>query len=129
MDELLRESDIVTLHVPLLKSTRRLIGARELGLMKPSAVLINTCRGPVVEEKALHSALAGRRIWGAGLDVFEVEPAGGGHPLFGLDNVVVAPHVAGKSSESYPRRVDFAYRNMQRVWAGKPPESVVLPEE
>lgn len=129
MDELLQESDFVTLHVPLLKSTRRLIGARELALMKPSAVLINTCRGPVVDEKALHSALASRRIWGAGLDVFEMEPAGGGNPLFGLDNVVVAPHIAGKSSESYPRRVGFAYRNMERVWAGKPPESVVLPEE
>ncbi len=129
LDTLLQESDIVTLHVPLLKSTRRLIGARELGLMKKSALLVNTCRGPVVDERALHEALAARRIWGAGLDVFETEPANADNPLFKLDNVVVAPHIAGKSYESYPRRVEFAYKNMARVWAGQPPESVVLPDE
>ncbi len=129
LDTLLRESDVVTVHVPLLKSTTKLIGARELELMKPSALLVNTCRGPVVDEKALLAALTAKRIWGAGLDVFELEPAQADNPLFKLDNVVVAPHLAGKSHESYPRRVGFAYKNMAQVWAGGPPESVVLPEE
>ena len=82
-----------------------------------------------MDEKALLDALTNKRIWGAGLDVFEVEPAKAGNPLFKLDNVIVAPHIAGKSHESYPRRVGFAYKNMARVWAGQPPESVVLPEE
>ena len=128
LDTLLRTSDIVTLHVPLLPSTRRMIGERELSLMKPSTVIVNTSRGKVVDEAALVSALERREIWGAGLDVFEQEPTAPDNPLFGLDNCVVAPHVAGKSLESFPRRVQFAFDNMRRVWEGKPPESVVAPE-
>jgi len=128
LDTLLGISDLVTLHVPLLPSTRHLIGARELGLMKPSAVLINTSRGPVVDEAALLDVLQNRKIRGAGLDVFDEEPTDPDNPLFELDNCVVAPHVAGKSSESFPRRVQFGFDNMQRVWAGKPPESTVTPE-
>ncbi|MBM3957025.1 MAG: 2-hydroxyacid dehydrogenase [Gemmatimonadetes bacterium] len=128
LDTLLARSDLVTLHVPLLPSTRGMIGARELGLMKRSAVLINTSRGKVVDEAALIRALTRHEIWGAGLDVFEEEPAGAENPLFTLDNCVVAPHVAGKSSESFPRRVRFAFDNMQRVWAGEPAESVVAPD-
>lgn len=127
LDELLSESDVVTLHVPLTPDTRKMIGRRELELMKPSAVLVNTCRGPVVDEEALHEALTSNRIWGAGLDVFEQEPVDPNNPLLKLDNVVVAPHVAGKSWESYPRRVAFAFENMQRVWDGGAPESVVRP--
>jgi len=128
LDTLLRTSDVVTLHVPLLPSTRRMIGARELGLMKRSAVLINTSRGRVVDETALLQALDRREIWGAGLDVFEQEPTAPDNPLFALDNCVVAPHVAGKSLESFPRRVRFAFDNMRRAWEGKPPESLVTPE-
>jgi len=128
LDTLLRTSDIVTLHVPLLSSTHRMIGERELGIMKPSAVLINTSRGRVVDETALTRALERRDIWGAGLDVFEEEPTAPGNPLFDLDNCIVAPHVAGKSLESFPRRVRYAFDNMRRVWEGRPPESLVALE-
>ncbi len=125
LDELLMESDVVSLHTNLNALSHKLIGARELGLMKKSALLVNTCRGPVVDETALIQALRDGEIWGAGLDVFEIEPVEADNPLLSMDNVVVAPHVAGKSWESYPRRVDFAFSNMQRVWAGDTPESVV----
>ncbi|NQW21705.1 MAG: lactate dehydrogenase [Chloroflexi bacterium] len=128
LDELLERSDIVTLHTPLDNSTRGLIGERELRLMKNTAVLINTCRGPVIDEKALHKALEGGKIWGAGLDVFEQEPVDPNNPLLKLDNVIVAPHIAGKSYESYPRRVRFAFENMMRVWEGGTPQSIVKPE-
>jgi phosphoglycerate dehydrogenase-like enzyme len=125
LDELLAESDVVSLHTSLNATSQKLIGARELGLMKKSALLVNTCRGPVVDEAALIGALRNGEIWGAGLDVFEIEPIKADNPLLTMDNVVVAPHVAGKSWESYPRRVDFAFSNMQRVWQGDAPESVV----
>ena len=125
LDELLTESDVVSLHTNLNAGSDKLIGARELGLMKKSALLVNTCRGPVIDEVALIDALRNGEIWGAGLDVFEIEPVEADNPLLTMDNVVVAPHVAGKSSESYPRRVDFAFSNMQRVWRGDAPESVV----
>ena len=128
LDTLLRTSDIITLHVPLLPSTRSMIGEREFGLMKRSAVLVNTSRGRVVDEPALVRVLERRDIWGAGLDVFEQEPTAPDNPLFGLDNCIVAPHVAGKSLESFPRRVRFAFDNMRRVWEGKPPDSVVVPD-
>ncbi len=125
LDELLSESDIVTLHTPLDDGTRGLIGRRELGLMKPSAILINTCRGPVVNETELIDALRAKEIWAAGLDVFEQEPVDPDNPLLTMENVVVGPHVAGKSQESYPRRVRFAFKNMQKVWDGGQPESLV----
>ncbi len=125
LDELLIESDVVSLHTNLNTTSRKLIGARELSMMKESALLVNTCRGPVVDEAALIDALRNNEIWGAGLDVFEIEPVEADNPLLAMDNVVVAPHVAGKSWESYPRRVDFAFSNMQRVWRGDAPESVV----
>ena len=125
LDELLIESDVVSLHTNLNASSTKLIGARELGLMKKSALLVNTCRGPVIDEAALIDALRNKEIWGAGLDVFEIEPVEADNPLLTMDNVVVAPHVAGKSWESYPRRVEFAFSNMQRVWRGETPESVV----
>ena len=128
LDELLERSDIVTLHTPLNAATRGLIGERELKLMKNTAILINTCRGPVVQEDALYRALVDDEIRGAGLDVFEQEPTDPDNPILKLDNVVVAPHVAGKSYESFPRRVRFAFENMSRVWDGGKPESVVVPQ-
>ena len=127
LDELMRRSDVVTLHADLNRTSRKLIGAHELDLMKPDAILVNTCRGPVVDEAALIEVLRVGGIRGAGLDVFEEEPVDPNNPLLTMDNVVVAPHVAGKSSESYPRRVRFAFENMQRVWDGEPPQSVVTP--
>jgi phosphoglycerate dehydrogenase-like enzyme len=128
LDELLERSDIVTLHTPLDNSTRGMIGERELRLMKRTAVLINTCRGPVVNELELQAALEDEEIWGAGLDVFEQEPVDPDNPLLKLENVVVAPHIAGKSYESYPRRVRFAFENMVKVWQGGKPGSIVNPE-
>ncbi len=126
LDHLLSESDIVTLHTPLDDSTRGLIGRNELSLMKKSAILVNTCRGPVVQEDALLEALRNRRIWGAGLDVYEQEPAAPDNPLFKLDNVVVVPHLAGQTYESYPRRVQLAFDNMQRVMDGARPRNLVV---
>jgi phosphoglycerate dehydrogenase-like enzyme len=128
LDELLERSDIVTLHTPLDNSTRAMISDRELRLMKNTATLINTCRGPVVDETALEQALEDGEIWGAGLDVFELEPVDPNNPLLKRDNVVVAPHIAGKSYESYPRRVRFAFENMAKVWGGGQPTSIVKPE-
>ena len=127
LHDLMRRSDIVTLHADLNSTSTQLIGGPELALMKPDAILVNTCRGPVVDESALISVLRDGKIRGAGLDVFEQEPVDPDNPLLTMDNVVVAPHVAGKSSESYPRRVQFAFENMQRVWNGGQPESVVTP--
>ncbi len=128
LDELLERSDIVTLHTPLDNSTRALMSDREFRLMKNTAVLINTCRGPVVDEKALEQALENGEIWGAGLDVFEQEPVDPDNPLLKRNTVVVAPHLAGKSYESYPRRVRFAFENMKKVWEGGTPDSIVKPE-
>ena len=127
LHDLMRRSDIVTLHADLNRTSHKLIGAAELALMKPDAILVNTCRGPVVDEAALIEVLQEGRIRGAGLDVFEVEPVDPDNPLLTMENVVVAPHVAGKSSESYPRRVNFAFENMRRVWDGEPAHSVVTP--
>ncbi|HEU0116122.1 MAG TPA: NAD(P)-dependent oxidoreductase, partial [Thermomicrobiales bacterium] len=95
LDELLRRSDAVTLHLPYSSDSDRLIGRRELALMKPSAVLINTARGRVVDEDALISALREGEIAGAGLDVFTYEPIQPNNALIGLDNVILSPHVAG----------------------------------
>lgn len=128
LDELLAESDIVSLHTNLNAGSTKLIGKRELEIMKNTALLINTCRGPVIDEPALIQALRNNEIWGAGLDVFEQEPVDPDNPLLKMDNVVVAPHIAGKSFESYPRRVEFAFENMDRVWRGEQPESIVTPE-
>ncbi len=127
-DELLRESDIVTLHVPLTRRTRGMISDRELDMMKPSAFLVNCCRGPVVDERALHRALSQGRIAAAGLDVLAEEPTPEDNPLFDLDNVVITPHMAGPGEESTQRAATFAYYNIGRVLSGETPESLVYPE-
>jgi phosphoglycerate dehydrogenase-like enzyme len=121
MSELLRSSDIVSLHVPLTKLTRRMIGAAELRLMRPSAYLINTCRGPVVDEPALHEALTSGTIAGAGLDVFDREPPAADNPLFSLDNVVLTPHFAGPTWDNQYTRFRNAFDNVQRVARGERP--------
>jgi phosphoglycerate dehydrogenase-like enzyme len=121
LNELLRSSDIVTLHVSLTPTTRHLIGAPELRLMKRTAYLINTCRGPVVDEGALYEALSDGLITGAGLDVFEQEPPAANNPLFGLHNVVVTPHLAGPTWENQYTRFRNAFDNVQRVARGQKP--------
>jgi phosphoglycerate dehydrogenase-like enzyme len=125
LPELLRTSDAVTLHVPLDDSTRNMLGAPELALMKPSAVLINTCRGPVVDETALHRALVEGRIAGAGLDVMVEEPPVPAHPLFALPNVTFTPHSAGPTWENWRARFRNGFDNIQRVAAGRPPRWVI----
>jgi len=123
--ELLRTSDIVSLHVPLNASTRGMIGAAELALMQPSAILINTSRGSVIDEIALEDALAKGRLAGAGLDVFAEEPPPADHPLFRLDNVVLTAHLAGPTWESNIARLRNAFDNVQRVARGDAPLWVI----
>ena len=125
LDELLRRSDIVTLHTPLNDDTRGMIDARALGLMKRSAVLVNTCRGKVVVEADLVEALKSSAIRGAALDVLEQEPASPDHPLLTLDNVILTPHSAGMTYDTWERRGKFVFENMRRVWDGEAPLAVV----
>jgi phosphoglycerate dehydrogenase-like enzyme len=103
LDDLLATSDVVSIHVPLAQSSRDLIDARRLALMKPSAYLVNTARGPIVTESALVAALEQRRIAGAGLDVFDQEPLPKDHPLTKLDNVVLVPHIGWPTDHGYER--------------------------
>ncbi|MCI0439300.1 MAG: 2-hydroxyacid dehydrogenase, partial [Chloroflexi bacterium] len=112
LDELLKTSDVVSLHVPLTRRSHHLIGKRELGLMKPTAVLISTCRGPVVDEQALIEALNEGVIAAAGLDVLDQEPPSPDNPLLHMDNVVVSPHLAGMSQEAQHRNIRFAIQNV-----------------
>ena len=100
-DDLLRLADIVSIHLILSERSRGLIGARELALMKPTAFLVNTARGPIVQEQALIEALRARRIAGAGLDVFDIEPLPLDHPLRKLDNAVLTPHLGYVTGETY----------------------------
>ena len=129
LDELLATSDIVTLHTPLTDATRGLIGAKALASMRPDAIVINTSRGDVIDEAALTDAVANGAIAGAGLDVFAREPLGEDNALLGLsrtmNNVVLTPHVAGTTRDTWSRRLAFAYDNIQRVAAGNPPMSQV----
>ncbi|MBV7335564.1 2-hydroxyacid dehydrogenase [Chloroflexi bacterium TSY] len=127
LNELLQQSDIVTLHVPLSPDTDKLIGAEQLALMQPHALLVNTCRGPVVDETALIQALRNHQIAGAALDVLEAEPPALDNPLFDLDNVLLTPHTAGVTRDTWPRRGAFIFENLQRVWNGEAPMAVVNP--
>ncbi len=128
LDELLRDSDVVTLHVPHTGRTTGMIGAPELSKMKDTAVLINTGRGPVIDESALADAISRGEIAGAGLDVLEEEPTPTDNPLLDMDRVVVTPHLAGNSVEAYEKSRVFALANAARVIRGEEPQSIVLPE-
>jgi phosphoglycerate dehydrogenase-like enzyme len=123
--EVLATSDIVSLHVPLSSATHHMIDAAALALMKPTSILINTCRGPVVDEMALHAALTSGVIWGAGIDVFEQEPTQPDNPLFGLENVILTPHLAGPTWENRFKRFRNAFDNIGRMERGQPPLWVV----
>jgi len=127
LDELLREADFVSLHVPLTPQTRHLIGTAQLDRMKSSAVLVNTSRGPVLDEAALAAALRERRIFAAGLDVFEREPEV--HPgLLDLDNVVLAPHIASGSVRTRSEMCALAVRNLLAGLRGERPPNLLNPE-
>ncbi len=126
-ETLLRQSDFLTLHVPLTQETRHLLGAQELGLMKSTAFLINTARGRVVDEEALVAALRARKIAGAGLDVFEQEPQV--HPaLATMDNVVLMPHVGSASAETRFKMAMLAAENLLAGLDGRRPPNLVNPE-
>lgn len=128
-EQLFREADFVTLHVPLTPQTRDLINADTLRLMKPDAYLINTSRGKVVDENALAEALQRYQIAGAGLDVFREEPTTNDHPLIGLDNVILTAHTAGVDQRSVSDMGLFAARGIIRLSQGDwPTELIVNPE-
>jgi D-3-phosphoglycerate dehydrogenase len=119
-DALFRTSDVVSVHLVLGERSRGTVGARELALMKPTALLVNTARGPIVDEKALIAALQERRIAGAGLDVFEQEPLPDGHVLRTLDNVVLTPHQGHNVREFYEVAFNDVVENIEAFVKGKP---------
>ena len=119
-DELLARSDVVSVHLVLGDRTRGLIGARELGLMKPTAYLVNTSRGPIVDEAALVQALREGTIAGAGLDVFEPEPLPADHPFRRLPNTVITPHLGYVTAETYRIFFGQAVEDIKAFLDGKP---------
>ncbi len=128
LDELLALSDFITLHVPLTKETTHLINAEKFNLMKKTAYLINTSRGPVIDEKALFTALKSGQIAGAALDVFEQEPTPKTNPLLSLENVVVAPHISSASIETRSKMAELSARNLMSFFKGETPPNLVNPE-
>ena len=125
LDTLLRDSDVVSVHYRLSDKTRGLITARHLGLMKPGAFLVNTARGPIVDERALVDALRARRIAGAALDVFDIEPLPKNHPLLALDNVVLTPHLGFVTAEGYGIFFGQVTESILAYLDGKTPPRVV----
>ena len=123
--ELLRTSDIVTLHVPLNDVTRKMMSTKQFAMMKKSAILINTCRGPVVDEDALHQALTSGTIAAAGLDVMVEEPPKKNHPLFSLPNVTLTPHSAGPTWDNWTKAYRNGFDNILRMESGQTPLWVV----
>ena len=124
-ETVLGEADFVCVNTPLTSETRGFIGAREFSLMKSTAYFINTARGPIVDEKALYAALADKRIAGAALDVFEVEPVGQDNPLLKLENVIVTPHSICWTDEFFRNNAESAFRSVVAVATGKTPTFVV----
>jgi len=128
LDTLLKESDFVTIHVPLMKETHHLMNEQRFRMMKKTAYLVNNARGPVVDEKALFKALKEGWIAGAGLDVFEQEPTPLDNPLLKLGNVVVAPHISSASLETRSRMAEMVAENMVAFFQGKQPPNLVNPD-
>jgi D-3-phosphoglycerate dehydrogenase len=126
-DDLFRRADFLTIHTQLSDRTRGLITAKELGLMKKTAYLINTSRGPIVDEKALIAALSSKSIGGAGLDVFDVEPLPLDHPFRKMDNVVVTPHLGYVSRQNYERYFPDIVDDI-RQWLDGKPVRVIAPK-
>ena len=126
LDELLKESDFVSLHVPLNDQTRGLINAEKLALMKKTAYLISNARGPVIEEKALYEALKNHKIAGAALDVFCTEPTPADNPLLELDNIVVAPHISSANTVTRTKMSVMNAEDITAVLMGKEPKNIVV---
>ncbi|HET7669238.1 MAG TPA: hydroxyacid dehydrogenase [Burkholderiales bacterium] len=126
LDELFKESDFVTLHCPLNKETRHMVGAAQLALMKKAAFLVNLARGGVVDENALLECLREKRIAGAAIDVMETEPPANDHPLLALGNVLFTPHIGGSSREAQTRGERGAAEEVIRVLQGEEPRNAVI---
>jgi phosphoglycerate dehydrogenase-like enzyme len=118
--DLLAAADVVSLHVPLTRDTSQMMNEAAFAVMKPGAILVNTARGGLVDYRALHDALARGRLRGAGLDVFDAEPADAGHPLFQLPNVVLTPHLAWLTAETLNRSLTVFADNCRRLQDGEP---------
>ena len=128
LEKLLQSSDFVSMHVPLTPETRHMISEKQLRVMKPTAYLVNTSRGPVVDEKALYKALKESWIAGAALDVHEKEPTNPDNPLLNLDNIIVTPHIASASVETRTKMAVIAATNCAAVLRGEEPPNLVNPE-
>lgn len=120
LEDLLQRADVISIHARLSPESRDLIGEKELSLMKPTAIIVNTARGPIINDKALVDALTGGKIAGAGLDVFEEEPIPSDHPLLKLDNVVLTPHNAGMTPETIEKGAQMAVDNIVNFLGGNP---------
>ena len=128
LDTVMRESDFVSLHAAVSESTKGLVGAREIGLMKPTAYFINTARTAITDESALILSLQERRIAGAGLDVYEKEPLPVDHPLLALDNVVLLPHIGGATEEVTLHQTRIIVPDVERLIRGERPQQIMNPE-
>lgn len=126
IEALFREADVLSLHCPLTEDTRHIINAQSLSWMKPTAILLNTGRGPLVDEQALADALNGGRLYAAGVDVLEQEPPRQGSPLIGARNCFITPHIAWATHEARQRLLATAYTNLEAFLGGKP-QNVVNP--
>jgi D-3-phosphoglycerate dehydrogenase len=128
LEQLLRESDYISIHCPLTAETHHLLSEGAFAMMKASARVVNCARGEIVDEAALCRALAERRIAGAALDVYEQEPFARGNPLFGLDNVVLSPHIAGMTYECRKNVIEMAFQNIIDLAEGRKPLGLINPE-
>lgn len=127
LDSLMKTSDVVSLHLSLTPETKEILGVKQLDLLKPSAIIVNTARAELVDEAALIERLRSGRIAGAGLDVFSAEPLPKAHPYAGLDNVVLTPHVGYNTTDATHALLDIAIRNLTDFFAGKPSNAVAGP--
>jgi phosphoglycerate dehydrogenase-like enzyme len=125
LDELIAQSDVITIHTPLTPETANLIDAGRIAMMKPDAIIINVSRGAILDEAALAAALREKRIGGAGLDVFAQEPISAANPLLHAPNIILTPHIAGATNESQARIIDATIDNVVRVLRGQEPADIV----
>jgi glyoxylate reductase len=128
LDDLLRESDFVCIMTPYSPETHHLIGEKELSLMKPTGILINTARGGIVDEDALYQALLNQKIWAAGLDVFVKEPLPTDHPLLTLPNLVAIPHIGSATIKTRRQMAQLAVQNLIQALTQQTPTHLVNPE-
>ncbi|WP_019554836.1 C-terminal binding protein [Propionispira raffinosivorans] len=125
LDELLQSADVISIHVPLMKNTEHMISTKEFGMMKKTAIIVNTSRGAIIDESAMIEALQHKQICGAGLDVLETEPVGKDNPLLDMDNVIITPHISWYSEESEVELKQKAARGVAEVLQGKVPTYLV----